>query len=85
VLKSIGHGHKKEGRTTFHVSMPNRRLDDPIREICARAVALKDCDSVDLILPELTTALRQSIERLRIRAVAGLDGRSDFEERRKTY
>jgi hypothetical protein len=65
------------------VSMPTRRLDDRIREMCARVVALKDGDAVDPVLPELRAALHQSIERLRIRAVAVLGGRSDFEERRK--
>lgn len=67
------------------MSMPTRRLDDRIREMCARVVALKDCDDLDPILEELRAALHQSIERLRMRAVAVLGGRRDFEERRKAY
>jgi hypothetical protein len=69
------------------VSTPSRRLDDRIREICATIVALKDRDGLEIerILPELRASLHQSIERLRIRAVAALSGRSGFQERRKTY
>jgi hypothetical protein len=56
-----------------------------MQELYARLVALKDSDDVDRILPELRAALHQSIERLRIRAVAVLRGRSELlQERRKT-
>jgi hypothetical protein len=62
----------------------SRRLDDRIRELCARLIHLKEHDDLDLILPELKAALHQSIERLRIRAAGALSGYRDFTERRKT-
>jgi hypothetical protein len=66
------------------VSVPSRRLDDRIRELCERLVALKGADDFDRILPELKAALHQSIQRLRIGAAAALSGRRDFpQERRK--
>lgn len=64
--------------------MHSRRLDDRIRELCARVVASTEHHDVDLILPELRAAIHESIERLRIRAAAVLSGRRDLpEERRK--
>ena len=65
-------GHRRQWG--FTVSTRSRRVDDRIKELCARLVASKDSDDVNLILPELRAALHQSIERLRIRAVAVLSG-----------
>jgi hypothetical protein len=62
----------------------SRRLDDRIRELCARVVACNDPEELDLILSELKAAIHQAIGQLRIRAVAMLSGRRDFPtERRK--
>jgi hypothetical protein len=61
-----------------------RRLDDRIRELCAKVGATEDPDELKLILPELKSAIHQMIERLRIKAVTVLSGRRDFpNERRK--
>jgi hypothetical protein len=67
------------------VSMHSRRLDDRIRELCERLVALKGHDDFDRILPELNAALHQSIQRLRIRAAAALGGRRDFPPERRKF
>jgi hypothetical protein len=80
--------HRRERVKSSFVSTPLRRLDDRIRQLCARVVASKDRDDLEIerILPELRAALHQSIERLRIRAVSILSGHPDFPpERRKTY
>jgi len=62
-----------------------RRLDDRIRELCAKVGATEDPDELKLILPELKSAIHQMIERLRIKAVTVLSGRRDFpNERRKS-
>jgi uncharacterized coiled-coil protein SlyX len=62
----------------------SRRLDDRIRELCAKVATSKDSEEVNLILPELQTAIHQAIQRLRLRAVAVMSGRPDFlDERRK--
>lgn len=50
----------------------SRRLEDRIRELCAKIVVSKDQDELNLILPELKTAIHQAIERVRIKAVAVL-------------
>ena len=64
--------------------MHARRLDDRIRELCARLVGSSECRDVNQILSELKVALHESIERLRGRAAAGLNGRRDFpEDKRK--
>ena len=63
--------------------MHSRRLDDRIRELCARVVASTECHDVNQILSELKVALHESIERLRIRAAAALNGHRDFQDRRK--
>lgn len=69
----------------FPMSMRCRRLDDRIRELCAKVAATEDPDELKLILTELKSAIHQMIERLRIRAVTVLSGRRDFpNERRQT-
>ena len=66
------------------MSTRSRRLDDHIRELCAKVVASQDSEELNRILPELKIALHQSIERLRTRAVAILTAPRSFpNERRK--
>ena len=66
------------------MSIPSRRLDDHIVDLCAKLVASTEHPDVDHILPELKEALHESIERLRMRVAAALNGRRDFpEDRRK--
>ena len=66
------------------MSTRQRRLDDRIRELCAKGVATEDGDELDVILPELQAAVRQAVERLRTRAVAILCQRKGVAvERRK--
>jgi nitrogen-specific signal transduction histidine kinase len=66
------------------MSSHSRRLEDRIRELCARVAASKDQDELNLILPELNTAIHQVIERVRIKAVAVLgSSRALPNERRK--
>jgi hypothetical protein len=66
------------------MSVRSRRLDDRIRELCARVASSKDAEEVNLILPELQSALHQAIQRLRLRTVAVMSGRPDFRtDRRK--
>jgi len=43
----------------------SRRLEDRIRELCSLAVAASTPVEMDLILPELSAALRKHIERFR--------------------
>lgn len=64
------------------MSLPLRRVDDRIRDLCAKAV---DADSGELnfILPQLRAAVHQAIERLRLRAAAVMSGREVPSERRK--
>jgi len=68
------------------MSSHSRRLDDRIRELCAKVAASKDPEELHLILPELKSTIHQAIEGLRLRAVAVLSkGHRDFpNERRKT-
>ena len=66
------------------MSKQSRRLDDRIRQLCAKVVASKDADELHLVLPELKSAIHEAVERLRIRAIAMLTGRSSFpDDRRK--
>ena len=68
----------------LYMSTRSRRLDDRIRELCAKVVASKDSEALTRILAELTVALHQSIERLRTRAIAILTAPKSFpDERRK--
>jgi hypothetical protein len=66
------------------MSQHSRRLDDRIRELCARVIASENSDELNLILPELRTAIHEATERLRLRAAATLMGNSKPpKERRK--
>jgi hypothetical protein len=66
------------------MSKQSRRLDDRIRQLCAKVVAAKDSDELHMVLPELKSAIHESVERLRIRAIAVLTGRPAFPaDRRK--
>ena len=68
----------------FAMSRESRRLDDRIRHLCAKVAASTDPDELALMLPELKSALHEAVERLRVRAVAILDGyRSIPPDRRK--
>ncbi len=46
-----------------------RRLDDRIRELCAKAVASQDSAELPRVLAELRVAMREHTERLRHSAV----------------
>jgi hypothetical protein len=65
------------------MSLRSRRLDDRIRELCARVVASEDPDELKLILPELRRAIHEATERLRLRAAATLIGGPLPKEKRK--
>lgn len=54
----------------------SRRLEDRIRDLCARVVEAKNQDELNLVLPQLKTAIHQAIERVRTRAVAVLSSTS---------
>jgi hypothetical protein len=77
----------KKGRATLKalvMSKQSRRLDDRIRQLCAKVAASKDSDELTVILPELKSAIHDAIERLRLRAVTMLSGGRDFpNDRRK--
>ena len=63
-----------------------RRLDDRIRELCARVIASRNAEELNLILPELRKAIHEATQRLRLRAVAILMGSPNQpNERRKSY
>jgi hypothetical protein len=49
----------------FILSFMSRRLEDRIRELCARAVVTTDLNELDAILKQLRPALREHIELLR--------------------
>jgi hypothetical protein len=63
--------------------VPSRRLDDRIRELCAKAVTAQDSE-LDAIFSELNGALHEHNERLRKLAADKLAGREkkDLSERR---
>ena len=61
--------------------MPDRRLEDKIRHLCALATAANDEDAW-LLLSELRLLITQHIEHFRIAAAANLSGAADFVERR---
>jgi hypothetical protein len=61
--------------------VPDRRLEDKIRHLCALATAANDEDAW-LLLSELRLLITQQIEHLRIAAAANLSGAADFVERR---
>ena len=61
----------------------NRRLEDRIRELCALAVVTRRDDERKLILAELSGALHDHNQRLKIKAALKLVEQIDgFEERR---
>lgn len=43
----------------------SRRLEDRIRELCAKAVVTKDPAEVNVILEQLSGALHEQVERIR--------------------
>jgi hypothetical protein len=53
--------------------MPSRRLEDRIRELCAKATATKDQQELEIILTELRSAMHEALQRVRRRAIAILD------------
>ena len=66
------------------MSERQRRLDDRIRELCAKAVATKDAGELSVILAELQSAISRAVERLRVRATAILShSKGVTTERRK--
>ncbi len=82
---NYGNNDRTSKQRSFAVFVRSRRLDDRIRELCAKVVASTDPKELEVILPELRSALHQAIERIRVRSVAVLGGRRDFpNERRKT-
>jgi hypothetical protein len=64
------------------MSLQLRRVDDRIRDLCAKALAA-DSGELNFILPQLRSALHLAIERLRLRAVGVMNGREVPRERRK--
>jgi hypothetical protein len=68
----------------FVMSRESRRLDDRIRHLCARVADSGDPGELELLLPELKSAIHEAIERLRVRAIAILSGGRDLPpDRRK--
>jgi hypothetical protein len=66
------------------MSSHSRRLEDRIRDLCARVVSAKDPEELNLVLPQLKTAIHQAIERVRTKAVAVLgSSRALPKDRRK--
>lgn len=66
------------------MSKHSRRAEDRIRELCAKVIASKDSDELNVLLPELRSAIHQAIERLRMKAVVALSGCGNLpNERRK--
>jgi len=55
------------------LGMPSRRLDDRIRELCAKVVAATE-EEVEPAISELQAALREHTSRLRKLAVTKLTG-----------
>jgi hypothetical protein len=53
--------------------MPSRRLEDRIRELCAKATTTKDQQELEIILTELRSAMHEALQRVRRRAIAILD------------
>lgn len=61
----------------------NRRLEDRIRELCAKAVVTRDEEELSLILAQLRAALRENGKRLKRTAVFKLVRQDDgYQERR---
>ena len=55
------------GKPSFPMSIPQRRIDDHIQDLCVKAQAAAD-DDLQPILQELSALLHEKIERLRGRA-----------------
>jgi hypothetical protein len=66
------------------MSVNSRRVDDRIRELCAKVASSNDTEEVNLIFPELQSAIHQAIHRLRLRAVAVMSGSADLRTERRT-
>jgi hypothetical protein len=67
------------------MSTHSRRLEDHIRELCAKIAASEKSDDVPPMIAELRAALHQAVERLRTRAAAALSRQTEYpEDRRKT-
>jgi hypothetical protein len=67
------------------MSQRSRRLDDRIRDLCAKVIASKGSDELHQILPELRDSIHEATERIRMRAVAILTRSSlVHKERRKS-
>lgn len=62
---------------------PSRRLDDRIRDLCAR-IGIASDDEQKLLLPQLKSAIREKIERIRKLAATKLVGGSNHKERRNS-
>lgn len=61
----------------------NRRLDDRIHELCARATVTRNDDELQLILAELQSALREHGKRMKRTAVGKLVKQDEgFKEKR---
>jgi hypothetical protein len=69
-----------------YLGMPspvNRRLEDQIRQLCARAVDVRGEDELHHVSQELRTALREHLSRLKHKAVVKLVKKDEgFQERR---
>jgi hypothetical protein len=61
----------------YAVSGFSRRLEDRIRELCARAISETEPDESDRIHDELRRAVHQYVERIRNRAAAALSAVPD--------
>jgi hypothetical protein len=70
------------GARCLNRPVPNRRLEDKIRELCALATVASD-DDAWLLLSELRVLITQHIEHLRIVAAGKLSGKAEFVERRR--
>ena len=57
------------------VSVPKRRLDDRILELCNQARADQSADELDTIIADLQSALHEHNKRLRKRLASTLAGR----------
>ena len=61
-----------------------RRLEDRIRELCARVVATDDSEELAVILADLQRALHEAVQRIRARAVETfIERRESLQEKRK--
>ena len=62
---------------SFGGSVPKRRLDDRIRELCDQAREPQSDDELDTIIADLQSALHEHNERLRKRVALRLAGREN--------